>query len=55
MTQKIRTGLDRIVSAAVKLPEANYGLLTAGHARTWDGQAARLVLQKKINLVRLFT
>lgn len=44
----VRTGLDRIAEGELKLPEQRYGFVTAAHARSADGQAARLILKDHI-------
>lgn len=49
----VRTGLDRIADGEVKLPKQRYGFVTAAHARSADGQSARLILQD--NLRYLFS
>lgn len=55
MTTVVRSGIDRIMSGDVTLPQQRYGLVTAAHARTLDGTAGRKALAGRIELTGLFS
>ena len=55
MQVNVLSGIDQINLGSFKLEKANYGLITAAHARTVDGVASRKILNDMGLITHLFS
>lgn len=55
MQRKVLNGIDLIAAGLIFLPDINYGLVTAGHARTAEGISSRKILAERLNILHLFS
>lgn len=55
MFRRVLNGIDQVTSGLIFLPDVRYGLLTAGHARTIEGQSSRKLICERLDVLHLFS